>query len=199
MIVLELAETEESVSQVRQQQTPFGADMLTNLPSKHYFSASSASFVTTTTTRKSHLQLSTQTPRTSQSVVPSNPQTIIPKLSSPASTRLVRDAAHSGRILDNYEAIHRQDPSVPIGTVAQGKKEIVGTKRDAKVMPPRMTAAYRVEKLNLELIILPVFASGFLDIESYESIALMTKRLHRLVPKHLDWMNLNTACLRQPR
>jgi|SaaInl74LU_5_DNA_1037368.scaffolds.fasta_scaffold03592_2 hypothetical protein len=198
MIVLNLAETEESVSQVRQQQTPFGADMLTSLPSKHYFSASSASFVTTTTTT-SHLQLSTQTPRNSQPLVPSNRQTAIPRLPSSASTRLVRDTAHSVRILDDYEATHRQDPSVPIVTVAQGKKDIVGTKRDAKVMPPRMTAAYRVEKLNLELIILPVFASGFLDIESYESIALMTKRLHRLVPKHLGWMNLETAGLRQPR
>ncbi len=116
-----------------------------------------------------------------------------------SSSRLVRDAKHAKSILSQYDASFRGSLHQSIVTTNQGKENTTCEIRKARVMPPRRTAAYRVADLNLELIILPVFTSGFLDIESYESISRMTKRLHRLVPKHLQWMQIDTRPLQQPR
>ena len=66
-------------------------------------------------------------------------------------------------------------------------------------MPPRESAAYRAECMNLEFVMLPLLASGFLDIDGYDSLSLVTKRLSRVITKHISWMTLDTTPLRLPR
>ncbi len=118
---------------------------------------------------------------------------------SSSSSRLIRDTKQAKSILQQYDASFRGSLQHPIVTEKQGKERNIDGPRRPRVMPPRLTAAYRVADLNLELVILPVFASGFLDLESYERISKVARRLRRLVPKYLRWMHLDSRPLQQPR
>ena len=108
------------------------------------------------------------------------------------SDKLVQNPKHAERILNQYSAKYGGTEATPIVTTVKGKKR-------KAVMPPRNTAAYRASDLTFELIVLPLFASGYLDVYDYEVVEHVNKRLSRLVPKHLSWCNVDTTPLQEPR
>lgn len=120
--------------------------------------------------------------------------------------RLVKNKQHVERILRDYETKYRPAGSTdPIVTTnVEGKIESVpaspmSQKRPRRVMPPRSSATYRVMLLDLELSVLPLLASGMLDVDDYELLARVNKRFSRLIPLHLKWLSLDTSSLTHPR
>lgn len=109
--------------------------------------------------------------------------------------RLIRSTKQATKVLDDYNVKYSGADSAPIVTTLQGKKR----KRERAIMPPRLTASYRVKDLNFELVILPLCASGFLDLDDYRAIEQVNRRLLRLIPKHLRWCNIDTSPLHEPR
>lgn len=109
--------------------------------------------------------------------------------------KLIQNAKHANKVLAEYNTKFGGTDCTPIVTTLQGKNR----KRKRTIMPPRLTASYRVKELTLELVILPLLSSGFLDLDDYGVIEQVNKRLQRLVPKYIHWCSIDTRPLQEPR
>ena len=103
------------------------------------------------------------------------------------------------RILTSYQAEFGKGLEESIVTPITGKTERKEVAPNYRLMPPRLSATYRVDDLNFELVLLPLLASDFFDTPQYEALAQVNRRLNRLIPKHLSWRSLDVSTLLEPR
>lgn len=125
-----------------------------------------------------------------------HPPPLQPKDSRPIG---IRNEAHATEVLEAYQREFGGDSGESIVTPITGKMNGNELTPNYRLMPPRLSASYRVDDLSFELVTLPLLASDFLDHEQYEVLAQVNKRFNRLIPKHLYWKSVDVSSLLEPR
>jgi len=125
----------------------------------------------------------------------------------PVSSTSIKGQQEKNEILADYQRVHGSDQETAIVTEKKGKtshrlRSALPTQRilqRSSSFKSRVSASYRVADLSMELVLLPVFASGFLALDEYESLSLLNSRSCRLVSLHLRLLDIDLSSVFQQR